>query len=197
MQDRPAVVPDPRGFEVLLTRVMLHGVLSGAYRSWVDGLGLRGDERVLDYGSGSGAAARHLVKALDAGGGRLTCVDVSPGWQAVLRRTLAGHDVTYALGDIRALGLPGASFDVVVVHWMFHDVPATDRGTILAELVRLLRPGGRLAVREPTRPGEGIAAVTLRGLLQAAGLHELHGVEASALLLSSYYSGVWEKPVGV
>jgi ubiquinone/menaquinone biosynthesis C-methylase UbiE len=192
--DDASGVPDPNRFEIAVTRFMLHGVMSRAYRTWVDGLGLRGDERVLDFGSGSGAAARHLVKVLDAGGGRLTCVDVSPAWQASLRKTLAGHDVEYALGDVRRLALPAESFDVVVMHWMFHDVPAEDRRPILAALVRLLRPEGRLATREPVRSGEGIPAAQLRGLLQGAGLRELRGSEGSATLLGPYYSGVWEKP---
>ena len=188
------LVPDPSRFEVVLTRVMLHGLMSGAYRSWVASLGLRGDEQVLDYGSGSGAAARHLVEVLEPRGGHLTCADVSPGWQAALRRSLAGHDVSYALGDIRRLALPGASFDVVVVHWMLHDVPAADRPAILAELARLLRPGGRLATREPTRPGEGIATEEVRALLAAAGLREQRGGEGSAFLMGPYYTGIWEKP---
>jgi ubiquinone/menaquinone biosynthesis C-methylase UbiE len=192
--DDAAGVPDPSGLEVLLTRLMLHGVMSGAYRKWVVSIGLRGDERVLDYGSGSGAAARHLAKVLEAGGGSLTCADISPAWQAALRKTLAGCEVEYALGDIRRLELLAGSFDVVVMHWMFHDVPAADRRAVLDELARLLRPGGRLATREPTRREEGIPAVQLRGLLKGAGLRELRGFEASAFMMGPYYSGVWEKP---
>jgi ubiquinone/menaquinone biosynthesis C-methylase UbiE len=187
-------VPDPNRFEVALTRLMLHGVMSGAYRSWVEDLGLRGDEQVLDFGSGSGAAARHLVPVLEAGGGHLTCMDISPGWQAALRRSLAGHDVGFVLGDIRQAGLPAESYDVVVMHWMFHDVPTADRRPVLEGLVRLLRPGGRLATREPTGSREGLPAAQLRGLLGAAGLREVRGWESSSLLLSSYYSGIWEKP---
>ena len=192
--DDAAGVPDPGGLEVLLTRLMLHGVMSGTYKKWVTSIGLRGDERVLDYGSGSGAVARHLVKVLEAGGGHLTCVDISPAWQAALRKTLAGCAVEYALGDVRRLELPAGSFDVVAMHWMFHDVPAADRRAILDELARLLRPGGRLATREPTRREEGIPAAQLRGLLQGAGLRELRGFEGSAFMMGPYYAGVWEKP---
>lgn len=193
---RAVVVPDPGRFEVVLTRVMLHGVMSGAYRRWVASLGLRGDERVLDFGSGSGALARHLVPLLESRGGHLTCADISPAWQAALRETLAGHDATYVLGDIRRLALPAASFDVVVVHWMLHDVPAGDRPAIVVELARLVRPGGRLATREPTRPGVGIAPAELRDLLQAAGLQEHRAAESSTPLMGPHYSGLWEKPAG-
>jgi len=192
--DDAAGVPAPSSLEVLLTRAMLHGVMSGSYRGYVVSMGLRGDERVLDYGSGSGAAARHLVKVLDAGGGRLTCLDISPAWQRALRKTLDGHDVDYQLGDVRTLELESSSFDAVVMHWMFHDVPEADRREILARLAALLRPGGKLFTREPTRREEGIPAGTLRGLLQGAGLRELRGYQGSAFMMGPFYSGVWEKP---
>jgi len=188
-------VPAPGAADVLVTRLMLHGLLGGAYRRFVDGMDLRGDERVLDYGSGSGAVARHIAKRLAAGGGRLTCVDISPRWQRALRRTLRGCEVVdYALGDVRELGLPEASFDVVLVHWMLHDVAGADRPSVLVALARLLRPGGRLFIREPARPGWGAAAVALRGLLGAAGLRELRGAEGSAFFLGPNYSGVWGRP---
>ena len=133
------------------------------YRRYVDEMGLRGDERVLDYGCGSGAAARHLAKRLQAGGGRLTCMDVSERWQRTARRALHAYpDVEYRLGDVRAMDLPAASFDVVLVHWMLHDVPPWDRPGIVAELARLLRPGGRLFSREPTNARHGMPAAQVR-----------------------------------
>ncbi len=187
-------MPAPRWSEILTTRLALHGLASGGYRRFVTGMGLRGDERVLDYGSGSGAEARHLAPRLQAGGGRLTCLDISSGWLQVARKTLRAFScVDFVLGDVRELGLPAESFDVVVMHWMFHDVPVGDRRAILAELVRLLRPGGLLFTREPTRKEEGIEATTLRGLLGGAGLHELRGATGSTFLLGPHYAGVWEK----
>ena len=144
------VRPEPGRAEALAARLFTNRLLSPLYRRYVDQMGLRGDERVLDYGSGSGAAARHLAKLLGAGGGHLTCMDVSARWQAVLRKALRAYpDVEYRLGDVRTMGLPAASFDVVLVHWMLHDVPPWDRPAIVAELARLLRPGGRLFCASP------------------------------------------------
>ena len=153
-------------------------MLGPLYGRYVEQMGLRGDERVLDYGSGSGAAARHLAKRLEAGGGRLTCMDVSARWQAAIRKVLRGYsNVEYRCGDVREMGLPEASFDVVLVHWMLHDVPPQDRPSIVAELARLLRPGGRLFSREPTGAKHGMPAAQARELFAAAGLTETLATE--------------------
>ncbi|NLE22900.1 MAG: class I SAM-dependent methyltransferase [Actinobacteria bacterium] len=148
-----AVPPEPGRVEVALQRALNNHLLSPFYRRFVDGMHLRGDERVLDYGSGGGAAARHLAKRLAAGGGRLTCIDVSERWQQALRKVLRAYpDVEYLQGDVRGMGLPGGLFDVVLVHWMLHDVPPGDRPSIVAELTRLFgREGGCSCASRPAR----------------------------------------------
>jgi len=185
-------IPEPGRAEAQAARLFTNLLLSPLYRRYVEQLGLRGDERVLDYGSGSGAAARHLARLLEAGGGRLTCMDVSARWQAVLRKVLRAYpDVEGLLGDVRAMGLPAGSFDVVLVHWMLHDVPPWDRPSILAELARLLRSGGRLFTREPTSAKHGMPAAEVRKLLAAAGLVETRGEEGKIRLIGEYYRGIW------
>jgi ubiquinone/menaquinone biosynthesis C-methylase UbiE len=190
-------VPEPGRAEAQAARLFTNLLLSPLYRRYVEQMGLRGDERVLDYGSGSGAAARHLAKLLEAGGGRLACMDVSARWQAVLRKVLRAYpDVAYLLGDVRAMGLPAERFDVVLVHWMLHDVPPWDRPAIVAELARLLRPGGRLFLREPTGTKHGMPAAEARGVLAAAGLAETWASEGRIFLIGEYYRAVWVKPAG-
>jgi ubiquinone/menaquinone biosynthesis C-methylase UbiE len=188
---------EPGRVEVLLQCTLNNHLLSPLYRRYVDQMHLRGDERVLDYGSGGGAAARHLAPRLAAGGGHLTCIDVSERWQTALRSVLrAWPDVTCRSGDVRRMALPDASFDVVLVHWMLHDVPPTDRPSIVAELARLLRPGGRLFSREPTSARHGLPAARVRELFSAAGLRESLATEGKAAVLGQYYRAVWVKPAG-
>ena len=59
--------PEPGRAEAFAARLFTNLLLSPLYRRYVDEMGLRGDERVLDYGSGSGAAARHLARRVSGG----------------------------------------------------------------------------------------------------------------------------------
>jgi ubiquinone/menaquinone biosynthesis C-methylase UbiE len=191
----PCPPPEPGRGEVLAAPLFTNLLLSPLYRRYVDQMGLRGDERVLDYGCGSGAAARHLAKRLRAGGGRLTCMDVSERWQRSAKKALRAYpDVEYRRGDVRTMGLPAESFDVVLVHWMLHDVHPRDRPSIVAELARLLRPGGRLFSREPTAAKHGMPAARARELFAAAGLSESLATEGKLPIIGEYCRAVWTKP---
>ena len=122
-------------------------------------------------------------------------MDVSARWQGVVKRVLRAHtNIDYRLGDVCTLELPAGGFDVVVVHWMLHDIPPGDRPSTVAELTRLLRPGGRLFVREPTSLKHGMPAAEAQRLLAEAGLTEQGRRSGKALVPGSYYSGVWAKP---
>jgi SAM-dependent methyltransferase len=191
-----ATPAEPSRTEVLAGRYINNVVLGPLYRRYVDEMDLRGDERVLDYGSGGGAAARHLAARLRPDG-HLTCVDVSTRWQETLRKVLRAYpEVELRCGDIRAMCLPGESYDVVLVHWMLHDVPPRDRPAIVAELARLLRPGGHLFSREPTGSRHGMPAMQVRELFAGAGLAETFATKGRAAVLGEYYRAVWTKPAG-
>ena len=194
---RPGPPPEPGRAEAFAARLFTNLRLSPLYRRYVDEMDLRGDELVLDYGCGSGAAARHLAKRLRPGGGHLTCMDVSERWQRTAKKALRAYpDVEFRRGDVRTLGLPAASFDVVLVHWMLHDIHPRDRPSVVAELARLLRPGGRLFSREPTAAKHGMPAARAREVYAAAGLCESLASEGRLPIIGEYYRAVWTRPVG-
>ena len=97
-------------------------------------------------------------------------------------------------GDVREMGLPAASFDVVLVHWMLHDVPPWDRPSIVAELARLLCPGGRLFSREPTEPSTGCRRHRLARCSPPPASRRRSPTEGKAAVLGRYYRAVWIKP---
>jgi arsenite methyltransferase len=140
----------------------------------LDGLGLRGDEDVLDVGCGRGllliGAARRLP------GGRAVGVDI---WSAADQSgnsraaTLANAEsegvadrVEVVDADMRALPFADASFDAVVSSIAIHNLAdAADRERACTEIARVLRPGGRVAVLDLRATAEYVIAFEDAGLV--------------------------------
>ncbi|MEU9106145.1 methyltransferase domain-containing protein [Streptomyces xanthophaeus] len=96
--------------------------------------------RILDAGCGAGA----LSAALRDRGADVTGIDASAGMLALARRRL-GDDAALHVVDLRdRLPFDDAAFDDVVASLVLHYLE--DWGPTLAELRRVLRPGGRLIV---------------------------------------------------
>ena len=161
---------EPSPLEVKITLAVGLTLLSPYYHRFARDLHLRGDEQVLDFGSGSGICSRHIAARLKPGGGQLACVDISHGWMKVIRKTLRHYDnVSYHLGHITEVDLPDSGFDTVVIHFVLHDIPKNERLCILHSLARRLKPEGCMIVREPD--GHGLTPDELNQLATAAGLH--------------------------
>ncbi|MGQ0545665.1 MAG: methyltransferase domain-containing protein, partial [Betaproteobacteria bacterium] len=107
----------------------------------------RGDT-VLDIGAGSGTDA--LIAARLAGpGGRVLALDMTPAMSAKLRALLASLGTTNVEaieGGAEAIPLPDASVDVVTSNGVLNLVP--DKRRAIAEIRRVLRPGGRVQIAD-------------------------------------------------
>jgi ubiquinone/menaquinone biosynthesis C-methylase UbiE len=84
-------------------------------------------------------------------GVRLTAVDLSPAMLAVAERRARalGVDAELLVGDAHALGFPDDRFDTVVSTLFFSSVPDPRRAA--AEVLRVLKPGGRLLLLDHVR----------------------------------------------
>ncbi|MGD9991313.1 methyltransferase domain-containing protein [Pseudonocardia sp.] len=104
--------------------------------------------RVLDVGCGFGLESLRLARAV-VPGGAVTGVDASARFVAEARRRAAaeGLAVTFVEGDAVALPFPGGEFDVTRAERVLVYVP--DPEAALAEMVRVTRRGGRIAVIAP------------------------------------------------
>ena len=91
--------------------------------------------RVLEVGPGKGELARRMAREL---GADVVAVDQS---ERMVELTRAGG-VEALVGDVQALPFDDDSFDGAVAAWMLYHVQDVDRA--IAELHRVLRPGGRL-----------------------------------------------------
>lgn len=104
-------------------------------------LGPPAGTRLLDAGCGRGAIA---VAAAERGCA-VTAVDAAPRMVELLRADHPGLDVRHA--DLHRLDLPDASFDLVTGGFVIH--LAADPARVAAELLRVLRPGGTVALTVP------------------------------------------------
>jgi len=106
-------------------------------------------ERVLDVACGSGNLAMPAARA----GAVVTGVDIATNLleQARARAAAEGLTVEFDEGDAEALPYPDAAFDLVVS--MFGAMFAPRPELVAAELVRVCRPGGRIAMANWTPEG--------------------------------------------
>jgi demethylmenaquinone methyltransferase/2-methoxy-6-polyprenyl-1,4-benzoquinol methylase len=142
MFDRIAPVYD------LMNRLMTAG-LDVRWRRIAAAATVRPGDRVLDACCGTG----DLALAAQAAGGSVTGLDFSPRMLERARRKAPG--MTWVEGDVMALPFADGAFDAATVGFGIRNVADLEGG--LAELRRVLRPGGRVAVLEITQP-EGVLA---------------------------------------
>ncbi|HSP18431.1 MAG TPA: methyltransferase domain-containing protein [Myxococcaceae bacterium] len=103
--------------------------------------GVTAGQRVLDVACGTGVVAVTAARA----GAEASGLDLTP---ALLERArenaaMAGVHVAFTEGDAEALPFPDASFDVVLSQ--FGHIFAPRPAVVTSEMLRVLRPGGRLA----------------------------------------------------
>jgi demethylmenaquinone methyltransferase / 2-methoxy-6-polyprenyl-1,4-benzoquinol methylase len=137
MFDRIAPVYD------VMNRVMTAG-LDRRWRRLTAHAAVRPGDRVLDACCGTG----DLALACVAAGGHVTGVDFSERMLERARRK--SEAVEWVRGDLLGLPFAEGTFDAATVGFGIRNVPDLPAG--LAELRRMLRPGGRLAVLEIVRP---------------------------------------------
>lgn len=114
---------------------------------------VRKPESVVDLATGSGDVAFKLRDRLGPRV-RITALDFCEPMLAEARRKKtakpAYSDIEFALGDCMALPLPDASADAVTISFGVRNFEDRQRG--LREILRVLRPGGRLFVLEFSQP---------------------------------------------
>jgi len=122
--------------------------------------------KVLEVGGGQGELAERIQTEL---GATVTFIDQSARMVDIAR---ARGIADARIGDVQTLPFPDASFDTAVAAWMLYHVADLDRG--LAELARVLEPGGKLvAVTNSMRHLEefrslvGLRTSVLDGLFNA------------------------------
>jgi ubiquinone/menaquinone biosynthesis C-methylase UbiE len=136
---------DPAFFSRFLRAANENASIIAAKPIIIDGLRLRGGERVLDVGCGMGRDVFELAGRVGPSG-HVAGVDLSESLIEEARRQAEGLDlpVTFEIGNAEELQFADGTFDAVRTERLLMHVPDADRA--LAEMVRVLRTGGRLSV---------------------------------------------------
>lgn len=168
----------------LATRKAIYANAAGrdAHEVVLDAVREAAPESVLDVGCGEGELAERIQKEL---GATVVAIDQSARMVEISR----GRGVDARVGNAQRLPFGDGDFDVVLAAWVLHHVQGLPE--TIAELRRVLRPGGRL-VAATNR------ADHLQELWQLAGIEGVplaFGPEYGAEHLASYFERVEQRDV--
>ena len=125
---------------------------------------------VVDLGTGTGNLAQRLGPVA-----RLVCVDISTGMLDVARPKLPPA-TEYVVADLLEFVDRPLEFDVAISSYAIHHLVAEEKAALLEALVRLLRPGGRLAFGD-LMVADAEAVAGLRQRLAHPDVEELFAAE--------------------
>ena len=152
-------------FDSVATRYdLMNDLMSlGVHRAWkritIEKAFLRPGIQVLDLAGGTGDLAALMAPRVTPGG-RVVLSDINEamlrrGRERLLDRGVAGENIEYCLADAETLPFEDGGFDVVTIAFGLRNV--TRKEAALAEMFRVLRPGGQLLVLEFSKPVEPLS----------------------------------------
>ncbi|MDF5718526.1 MAG: class I SAM-dependent methyltransferase [Rhizonema sp. NSF051] len=132
-------------YDFIRTLIFL-GHTSLWYRQALSDLDLKAGDKILDVGCGTGESTRYLINRYP--GINIEGMDLSSGMLNEARRLSPA--LTCFEGDVCAIPCPNSTYDFVLTTFTFRNFP--ERNLALAEMLRVLRPGGRLLILDHFYP---------------------------------------------
>jgi SAM-dependent methyltransferase len=149
-------------------------------------------DRVIDIGSGIGGPARYLAATY---GCRVSGVDLTPEFVAtaveLTRRTSLTERVDFRVGSALDLPFPDASFDLAWTQNVAMNI--ADRPRFYAEIHRVLKPGGRLAIQDVAQgPGGAVHFPVMWADMPALSFLRTPEETRAMLAAAGFSVQVWE-----
>ena len=137
----------------------------------IDQAMLKPGEKLLDVGCGTGGVTIPAKERIGQNGW-VTGIDPSPEMIAVARKKAvrAGLNIDFRIGAIESLPYTNESFDVVTSSLMMHHLPHDVQVKGLAEIYRVLKPGGRLLIADAMQPRNFLMKLLFTFLTRYHGL---------------------------
>ncbi len=134
-----------------LNHFLSMGIDKGWRRKAIAEIAKVNPKRILDVATGTGDLA---IAAMKTNPDHITGIDISEGMLEVGRKKIAGLDlgdkITLQTGDSEAIEAKDQYYDAVICAYGVRNFENLDKG--LAEMCRVMRPGGKLAILEFSHP---------------------------------------------
>ncbi|MBT2232265.1 class I SAM-dependent methyltransferase [Nonomuraea sp. NEAU-A123] len=167
--DAGGVLNRPRAYE-LFGAIAFLGGRRAAFTRVAAAARPRAGDQVLDVGCGTGYLSRILAPVVTPSG-HVTGLDPAPEMIDYATRNAPGN-CTYVHGEGQRLPFPDGSFDLVISSLAVHHIPVEARPQALRQMVRVLRPGGRLLIAEFRPPANRLARHVIGALSGPAMRHD-------------------------
>jgi ubiquinone/menaquinone biosynthesis C-methylase UbiE len=169
--DSGGVIMHPRAYELFANTWFL-GQRGRVFDRLVAASGARPGEKVLDIGCGSGSFSRRIAPAVGPNG---TVVGIDPSQPMLDYATAhAPANCTFQAAGAEDLPFGDESFDLIVSSLAFHHIPTEHRGAAVREMLRVLRPGGRVLIADVRPPTIPLLQTLISGVIGHAMAHNIY-----------------------
>ncbi|MEO8609230.1 MAG: class I SAM-dependent methyltransferase [Chloroflexota bacterium] len=173
----------------LVVKLLTFGKERGLREQTIHQAGITIGAVVLDVGCGTGSLTL-LAKTQAGNQGKVYGIDAAPEMIEAANQKAAQQksDVDFQTALIEALPFADGMFDVVLSSAMFHHLPGDLQRRGLTEILRVLKPGGRLLIVDLKRPTSFAQLLTPVALLHGSKINDVH--ELSPLMEKVGYAAI-------
>lgn len=166
-----AILDNPARFDTPLLAERYDQISNSQFENGVlliKELGVKAGDHVLDIGCGTGRLGEHILKIIGKDG-RFIGVDPSEHRIKIAQQKVKLYtNASFELGsESNVSRFADNSFDVVYLNFVFHHI--TDKAAVLAQINRILKPGGKLGIADPDKESPSVLRTITRDVLQFYG----------------------------